>query len=237
MHFLKSSSKNRDWKIDFYRGLAVILMVIFNYTFTLRYFNIYSVEGGWFYWFLLPRLIGGTFIFLAGFSVMLAYKKSKDKTKSINHGITIFFFGLLVTLITWLLFPRDFIIFGILHLIGLSIILSRFFYQFRHKLFLGILLVIIGLYLGNLIFDFPWLLWLGFVPTNFSTFDYWPLLPWFGLFLVGMHFGKEHRIKKRTIRNPAINIFSVLGRNSLVIYLIHQILLFVFLYVFFGITV
>ena len=237
MYLFKLSSKNRDWKIDFYRGLAVILMIIFNYTFTLRYFNIYSVEGGWLYWFLLPRLIGGTFIFIAGFSVMLSYKRSRRKEKFIYRGLRIFSLGLLITLITWLLFPRDFIIFGILHLIGLSIILSGVFHRFRHKLLLGILLIVIGLYLNSLVFEFNWLLWLGFIPQNFSTFDYWPLLPWFGLFLIGMHFGNKYKIKKKSIKNPIINIFSVLGRNSLIVYLTHQILLVVFLYVFFGITV
>src|SRR3989344_7079213 len=154
MDLLRIKSHGRNWQIDFFRGIAIILMVIFNYSFTLRYFNIYNIEGGWLYWYLFPRIIGGMFIFLAGFSVMMAYKKSKDKTKSINHGITIFFFGLIVTSVTWILFPRDFIIFGILHLIGLSIILSRFFFRFRHKLFLGIGLFIAGLYLQNLTFDF-----------------------------------------------------------------------------------
>ena len=237
MHLLKLSGKNRDWKIDFYRGLAVILMVIFNYSFTLRYFNIYNLEGGWFYWYLFPRIIGGMFIFLAGFSLMLGYKNNKNKTTILYNGIKIFSLGLLITLVTWILFPRDFIIFGILHLIGLSIILSSFFVRFRHKILLGIALILTGLYLDNLIFDFPWLLWLGLVPREFYTFDYWPLLPWFGLFLVGMHFGNKYKIKKKIIKNPIINIFLILGRNSLIIYLIHQVLLVIFLFLFFGTTI
>src|SRR3989344_114942 len=236
MHFLRLSGKNRDWKVDFYRGLAVILMVIFNYSFTLRYFNIYNLEGGWFYWYLFPRIIGGMFIFLAGFSLMLGYKNNKNKTTILNNGIKILSFGLLITLVTWILFPRDFIIFGILHLIGLSIILSSFFVRFRHKILLGIALILTGLYLDNLIFDFPWLLWLGLVPREFYTFDYWPLLPWVGLFLIGMHFGNIYEIKKKIIKNPIINIFLILGRNSLIIYLIHQVLLVIFLYAIFGTT-
>jgi len=237
MHLLKLSDKGRDWKVDSCRGLAVILMVIFNYSFTLRYFNIYSVEGGWFYWYLFPRIIGGVFIFLAGFSLMISYKNNKSKATILHNGIKIFSLGLLITLVTWFLFSRDFIIFGILHLIGLSIILSSFFIRFRHKILLGIAFILAGLYLGNLIFDFPWLLWLGLVPREFYTFDYWPLLPWFGLFLIGMHFGNIYEIKKKAIRNPVINIFSSLGRNSLVIYLIHQVLLVIFLFLFFGTTI
>src|SRR3989344_1609060 len=233
MHFLRLSGKNRDWKVDFYRGLAVILMVIFNYSFTLRYFNIYNLEGGWFYWYLFPRIIGGAFIFLAGFSLMLSYKNNKNRTAILHNGIKIFSLGLLITLVTWILFPGNFIIFGILHLIGLSVILSSFFIRFRHKILLGIAFILAGLYLGNLIFDFPWLLWLGFISGEFYTFDYWPLLPWFGLFFIGMHFGNIYEIKKKPTKGSVINIFSALGRNSLVIYLFHHVLLVIFLFLFF----
>ena len=52
------------------KGL-LILMVIFNWSVALDYFKIFSVGGGWLYWWLFPRLIAGTFILLAGISFFI----------------------------------------------------------------------------------------------------------------------------------------------------------------------
>jgi uncharacterized membrane protein len=94
------------------------------------------------------------------------------------------------------------------------------------------LLIITGLCLQSFSFDFNWLLWLGFIPKNFFTFDYFPVLPWFGVSLVGIYLGSRlYKKGKRNFRisdfsrNIAVRVVSFLGRNSLTIYLLHQIVL------------
>ncbi len=239
----------RFWEIDFSRGIAVILMVIFNYAFTLRYFSVYSLGGGWTFWWLFPRMVASMFIFLAGVSLAISYNRAKKSGKGIRikflfRGIKIFGYGLIISAVTWVLFPKEFIIFGILHFIGISIILSVPFLNIsRSKTIISALLFIAaGIYLQGFVFDFPWLLWLGLMPYNFQTFDYFPLLPWFGVMLLGILAGnlfypKRNRSFKFRKKTAIANPLCFLGRHSLAIYLLHQVVLVGLLYVFAGIAV
>jgi uncharacterized membrane protein len=81
-----------------------------------------------------------------------------------------------------------------------------------------------GIYLQTREFSFPYLLWLGFMPENFTTFDYFPLIPWLGVLLLGIFSGKS--IYKKTghitFKNKLPGAFVFLGRKSLTVYLIHQ---------------
>jgi uncharacterized membrane protein len=124
------------------------------------------------------------------------------------------------------------VIFGILHFIGLSVIIGYFFARFRFKnLLMGIAAIVAGLFLHTMFFDFPWLLWLGLKPSGFYTIDYFPLLPWFGVFLFGLFLGNRFYPEgKRGFRFPEfdsgfVKILCFLGRHSLVIYLLHQIII------------
>jgi len=226
----------RFWEIDLFRGIAVILMIIFNYSFAIKYLNIYSFGNNLLYWYVFPRFIGGTFIFLAGLSLTLYYNQKKNNSrrgiykKLSFRGLKIFGYGILITAITFLAFPQAFVVFGILHFIGFSIIFGQFFLRFKRlNLFLGLLLIALGLYIQNFTIDCSCLLWLGFIPENFFTFDYFPILPWFGVTLLGIFFGNilykngERRFEiKDFSSNFLVKYLDILGRNSLIIYLLHQ---------------
>ena len=224
----------RFWEIDLLRGIAIILMIAFNYSFALSYLSIYTINGGTFYWYVFPRLIATMFISIAGLSLTLFYNQIKNKEetrkKIFLRGLKIFSLGLLITAVTLLTFPEAFIIFGILHLIGFSIIFGQFFLKFKKlNLLLGLSFILLGFYLQNFRFDFSWLLWLGLAPKNYFTFDYFPVLPWFGVSLLGMYSGNilykngKRRFKIRDLPNTIIIRFlSFLGRNSLIIYILHQ---------------
>jgi uncharacterized membrane protein len=231
--------KQRFWEIDAVRGIALIRIVIFNWSFALAYLGIYTFSLGM----ALPGLGASIFIFLVGLSLTLSYnrvKKRKPKEiykKYFFRGLKIFGYGVLITVITFLTFPNDFVIFGILHLIGVSIILGQFFLKSKSlNLILGILIIILGFYLNNFSFDFPWLLWLGFAPHQFTTFDYFPILPWFGLTLLGIYFGNIlYKNGKRSFKikdlsnNIVVRFLALLGRKSLFIYLVHQPILIIIL--------
>lgn len=231
----------RLWEVDTLRGIAIILMVIFNYSFALSYLHIFTVNGGLFYWYVFPRFIAAMFISIAGLSLTLMYSQIKNKKethkKFFSRGLKIFSLGLLITVITYLTFPEAFIIFGILHLIGISIILGSFFLKFKKlNLLLGLIIILLGIYLENFNFNFPWLLWLGFIPKNYFTFDYFPILPWFGVTLLGIYFGNilykngKRNFKIKDLSNSSVVKFlSFLGRKSLTIYLLHQPLLIMIL--------
>jgi uncharacterized membrane protein len=137
---------------------------------------------------------------------------------------------MIITFISWIYIPERFIIFGILHCIGVSIILSFPFIRFRvTNLILGFLLIGIGSYLKLLTFDFNWLIPLGFLPHSFFTIDYFPLLPWFGVVLIGMAIGnfiypdakRQYHLKDLS-NYLSVKLLCFLGRNSLIIYFLHQ---------------
>lgn len=239
----------RFWEIDVLRGLAIVMMISYHFLFDLNYFGVWSlnISSGWL-WFL-ARATATTFIFLVGVSLYLSRSRAdlivenKDKkslfSKYFKRGVKIFSLGLIITLITWLFIPQDFIIFGVLHFIGIAIILE---YPFLNKkylnLFLGIIFIIAGLYLVQFTVTYPWLIWLGLRPEGFITVDYFPLLPWLGVVSLGLFTGRIlYKSYKRRFFLPDLSqhtltrFFTFLGRHSLVIYLLHQPILIILLYI------
>ncbi len=241
-----SETKNiRFWEIDFLRGIAIIMMIIFHILFDLVFLDIFKINLHSGFILLFLHSIGSIFLLLVGISLSLSYSRIKNVLsksqiwlKFIKRGVMIFCLGLIITLLTWFILPDGFIIFGVLHCIGLSIIFSIPFLKFKFiNLFFGIILVLIGLVLKTMIFNFDWFLWLGFVPYRFYTIDYFPILPWFGVVLIGIFLGNIFYTDYK--RNFHINDFSrfkfvklicFLGRNSLFIYFVHQPLILSLIY-------
>jgi len=220
------STHKRFWEIDLLRTAAIVMMITFHVLYLLDYFDIHyiGVHHGFWPWF--ARVTAGTFIFLAGVSLTITYSRGKRMSGFLLRGLKIFAWGMGITLITWLISRTEYVRFGILHFFGIAFILAPFFLRFRFiNLILGIALLAAGIYLWGISFDLPWLLWLGLKPHAFRTMDYFPLLPWFGLFLVGMFFGKmlypqgNRRFNIHEFSNPVTSALTLPGRHPLVIYL------------------
>lgn len=244
--------QERFWEVDFLRGVAIILMIAYHFIFDLSFFGVYplNTQSG-FLWFF-PRIIAAIFIFLVGVSLYLSYTRAEilgtftsDRDflfKYLKRGLWIFSLGLVITLVTWIFIRSEFIIFGILHFIGLTIILAYPFLKNNEShrymnLAAGLIFIAAGIYLSTFTFNFDWLLWLGFIPQNLVTVDYFPLLPWLGVVLLGIFSGGVlYRSYQRRFRFPDISaflpvrVFTFLGRHSLIIYFIHQPILIVVLY-------
>jgi len=223
--------KTRFWEIDSLRGIAILMMIIFHFLYDLNVFGNYNFNLYSGFWWLFARITAAIFILLVGISLTLSYSRTKAPfTKYLKRGIKIFSWGLLITLATWLFLRNGFIIFGVLHFIGIAIIIAYPLIRLRIKnLILGIFIIFIGIYLSSFAFNFSYLLWLGFVPYNFYTFDYFPILPWFGVILIGIFLGnKLYPNAKRAFsiidlsKFRVIKLLSFLGRHSLFIYLLHQ---------------
>ena len=233
----------RFWEIDSLRGIAILMMIVFHFLFDFNYFANADVAVSSGFWLYFARATASLFILLVGISLTLSYSRAEKNnnalfSKYLKRGIKIFLWGFAITIITFVFLRQGYVIFGILHFIGISIILS---YPLIKKkiinLLLGGLLVISGLFLFQFTFSFRWLLWLGFIPKNLYTLDYFPLLPWFGLILIGIFLGNTlYSGYRRTYRIPDFSdfalfrILSFLGRHSLLIYLLHQPVLIFILY-------
>ena len=226
----------RLWEIDSLRGIAIILMIVSNLVTDVAFFGILEVEGFSGFWMYFARLVVSVFILLAGVSLTLSYSRVREKKhheirrKYLLRGGKIFGLGMLITLVTWFFLGNNLILFGILHLIGFSIIAGHFLLKKRRlNLILGLAFISAGLLLQSFAFDFPWLVWLGLRLENYYTVDYVPVLPWFGVFLIGMFLGAtlypqgKSRFKLPGLsKNRLLSPLRFLGRNSLLIYLIHQ---------------
>ena len=238
---------NRFWEVDLLRGIAVIAMILFHFLYDLNYFEIYKLSLYSGYFFIYAYSFASLFILLVGISLSLSYSRSGEKLtkkelqlKYLKRGLKIFGLGLLITVVSRLYLNEGFVVFGVLHCIGISIILSYPFLRFRYQnLIIGVVLIVAGIILKNLTFDFYWLVWLGFIPSQFYTVDYFPLLPWFGVVLIGIFLGNtlypSHKRKfklKDFYKSKVIRPFCFLGRHSLIIYFIHQPILLTIIYIF-----
>jgi uncharacterized membrane protein len=246
-----SSSMNkhlekRFWEIDFLRGLAIIMMIVFHLLYDLTYFGGCNLDLHSGFWPYFARATATIFIFLVGVSLTLSFTRAnkiqnlrkKLYLKYLKRGLRIFSWGLVITFATWIFLRDSFVLFGILHLIGISIILAYPFLKLRYwNLLLGIAFISLGIHLKNFTFGFLWLVWLGFMPDHFYTVDYFPIFPWFGVVLIGMFFGNllypDYTRKFNLYDLSNFNftgLFYLLGRHSLIIYLIHQPILIILLY-------
>lgn len=217
--------KDRLWEIDFFRGIAVCAMVLFHFAFALYYLKGFEIDVFSGFWQALGLFAGTLFVFIVGVSLSLSFSKGRRFFHFIRRGSGIFALGIFITFATFLAFPNDFVMFGILHLIGASIILAFPFLRFKKlNALLGAALVAFGIALKTMAFSFPWLLPFGFFPQGFSTLDYYPLLPWFGIVLLGIAFGNflypkgKRCFKIAEFKSSFCSAFCFLGRHSLFIY-------------------
>jgi uncharacterized membrane protein len=133
---------------------------------------------------------------------------------------------MLITAITYSLGMT--IHFGVLHLLGTATLLGVLFYRFGRFNALWAAFFILGYLVIRNFHDGVWLLPVGIMPENYVAPDYFPIFPWFGVFLLGMSLGSflypNGRRKKEMAlpSNPLIHFLAFAGRHTLFIYLIHQ---------------
>lgn len=248
---LRASASNaaaphaRRSDVDTLRGAAILMMVSYHFLFDLEFLKMMDlgVRTGalGFYAYLIATM----FLLLVGVSLTLSFRRARDGAtdgplfpKYARRGAKIFLLGMLVTAVTLVYPGRGFVVFGVLHCIGLSVLLAYPFLRRRlASLAVGVGVVVVGTLALQTTYSSPLLLWLGLAPHGFYTIDYFPLLPWFGVVLVGVFVGNS--LYRPPSENPNVKAeegskgsskLAFLGRNSLLIYLLHQPLLFAVLY-------
>jgi hypothetical protein len=143
--YMDSALRFRE--IDFTRGVAILMMIVFHTVFDLNFFMIapVNVSTGFWRWFAIST--ASLFLLVAGVSLVVSHARSAGRLsgfaltkKFLYRGAGIFALGLLVTLATWLFLHEGFIMFGILHLIGVSVMLSPLFFRFgKYNVLFGLL--------------------------------------------------------------------------------------------------
>jgi len=238
---MKLLSPNRFPVIDSLRTLALALMITYHLIYDLDQWTNLAVDVNNPLWFIIGKTAALLFIFLSGLSSGL----SKHPLK---NGLRVLFFGMIITLVTYVAFPGEYIRFGILHFLGVMMIL----YPLIRKLPNGVLIlcsvlaIAIGLLIKDQAVNTPLLLPLGLMYPGFATMDFYPLFPYSGVTLLGVlcyRYVFANRSKAKTPASSAEKIkkkrdksgqkdaqkqraaspmVTWVSRHSLWIYLIHQ---------------
>lgn len=248
---MKNTNK-RFLALDGLRGLTVISMIIYHAMWDLVF--LFDVNISWFRTnaaYIWQQSICYTFILLSGFCFSLGRKR-------IRRGLTVFLAGFLIALVTGLIMPNEAIYFGVLTLLGSCMLITAALERplKRCNPFLGLVLCA-GLFVitrninsGGLGFEnweicsLPRALYrnlatayLGFPPIGFRSADYFSLVPW--IFLFGAGYFLYGVVGKKGLpdflRKERAPFLEKIGRRSLLVYIVHQPVIYGVLYLVFMI--
>lgn len=240
--------KRRYAILDNLRGLILISMVVYHAVWDLVY--IFDYDWKWYesdIAFLWQQSICWGFILLSGFCFPLGRHKLK-------RGLTVFGAGALVSLVTYVAMPENIVIFGVLTMLGSAMLLMIPIEKILVKCNSVIgLCVVFALFVitrnindGTLGFG-PWEIcelpeawyanlftaYLGFMPRGFFSTDYFSIFPWLFLFMAGyfLHgiFARKNMLER--FDHKEIKVLGWLGRHSLLIYMLHQPVIYAVLFV------
>jgi uncharacterized membrane protein len=241
IQYKKKNNHIRFPELDILRGLALGIMILLHFLWDLDYFGIHPLDARIYQYQRIPQIM---FFSIIGICLVISKNNKLNQYKTINfdfvsyyicRGLKIFTIGVFISIFTLVFIPETPVIFGVMHFIGLSIIMSLLFYKFKYyNIIFASFFIILGVFLRQFSFENPSILHLilGFYPRNIwqITIDYFPIIPWFGWILIGMFLGEVfYKNNKRIFDFPTINrplktikLLSIFGQNSLIIYIIHQ---------------
>jgi uncharacterized membrane protein len=224
----------RYWEIDLFRGTAVVMMVIFHTVFDLSFFSILPINVSYGFWRYFAIVTAFIFIFLVGTSLNISHFRTLPRIDSgmyrkyLIRGSEILGIGFAITAVTYFVVGEGFIVFGVLHCIGASILIAPVFFGRPKITLLAASLLLAGGFLISRISGPVWFAWAGIHPVYFYTLDYFPLIPWLGVVLLGLTTGtylypEGKRVLSLSNRPPrCTGLVCWMGRHSLVLYLVHQ---------------
>lgn len=221
--------------LDAWRSLAIVLMAAYHFLFDLYIFGVMSAEQLFSApLHILERFICCSFILLAGAS-------ARFSRSNLRRGLITLAAGAVVEAGAAVAGQR--IRFGVLMLLGASMVLYHFLGNLFEKIpgrllaaGSGGLFFLTRWWTGKTVVSVKWLYPLGFMYRGFYSADYFPLMPWFFLFLVGTVLGGwclEHR-NDRVLTTPLPKVLTWPGRHSLLIYVLHQPVLYGVSYLIWG---
>lgn len=222
----------RRQSIDVYRGLALLAMAAYHICWDLNYNGLIEIGIG-----VDPLVIGiqrailSAFLLLSGASLTLAHGEGIRWRRFWKRELILVAAALVVSIGTWFAFGDELAYFGVLHAMALFALLA-------------LPLVVAPAWIGGLVaaavlvapllyssdaFDPQWLDWIGFFNTIPPTADLVPVFPWFGVFLIGMLGMRLLRSQPAftwSSRSRIVRAVALLGRWSLLFYLLHQPILY-----------
>ena len=236
--------KKRLHLLDALRGFLMLNMIAYHGMWNLVY--LFGVKVFWYSGtpkYLWQQFICWSFITLSGF----CWCFSRNHLK---RGALVFGGGAIVSLVTCVLMPETRILFGVLTCIGSCMILMIPLEKWAKKVPAGAGMAVCFLlfallrncpkgslgFEGLVITELPrWLYrnnltaYLGFPQPGFFSTDYFSVLPWIFLFLTGFflqRFLSERNLNEKLFAKGNVPVLNWIGRHSLIVYLLHQPILY-----------
>lgn len=243
-HGRKRQPGGRLQLLDVIRGITLLSMIAYHGSWDLVYLA--GVDWPWYHSeeaFLWQQSICWTFILLSGYCMTLSSHKWK-------RGALVFAAGILVTAATLVFLPEDVVVFGVLTFLGSAMLLTDVLENPLRKIppLPGFVICALLFYVTRWVnagslqlwkgssFPLPaaWyqgnvMTFLGFTEPGFQSSDYFSFFPWIFLFWCGLYLGLwigRCGSWKNAILHINIPPLAFLGRNSLLIYLLHQPVLY-----------
>lgn len=241
---------NRIYIIDTLRGILIILVILYHTMYDLNYMfgvniSLIHSEG----MDIFRDGFVSILIFIAGISCNLSHNNTLRGIKTLGCA-------LLISAVTAFFMPEQLIVFGILHFMGTSMLvyaaaeplLKKINYIAGAAVMLILFFATYGIYFGfigvagygvhfNNEADNIFMFILGFKTSMFSG-DYYPLMPWIFMFLAGAFAGRDIKNKKIPLvfLKDYCPPLTFIGRHTLIIYMLHQPLIYGFLYMVFSMS-
>ena len=238
--------------LDAFRGLSIINMIAFHFL-----YDYYVIFGRNVNWWKLPEIRLWQSYICMSFIILSGFVWKWGRKSNLKRGIFLNICGLAVSLVTYAAVPDSAVWFGILNFIGCAVLLmipldiilkkipavpgifiSLFLFILSYDMQLGYLSLgsVRIAKIPDFLYDIKILTPLGFPYPEFFSGDYFPILPWTFLYMVGYFmveiFEKQETWKR--IGKTYIPVLSWMGQKSIWIYLIHQPICMVICQLFFG---
>lgn len=239
------STKTRYHLLDELRGFAVLCMVVFHGIYLYHsMFGDPTAQMLYRFFNHAEPYFASFFIFLSGFCCVLSHS-------NIKRGLKLAGVAVLITAVTLAAGELELdiaIYFGVIHLLAFGILFCGLLYKPLCKIppFAGFILFFVlffitypvergalWLFVTHTALPAEWystrfLFWIGLPNAQFASADYFPILPWFFMFLTGFYAGlffKNHGFPS-LFKTRLIPFFGTVGRNALLIYILHQPILY-----------
>ena len=208
--------------LDTVRGLAVVMMTVYHIFFDMAAFEYISYDDLSLPWIKIFQFSGWMFIFISGACCNFSRSNFSRGVKIFAIAMVVYFVSLLVDM------P---IRFGVLHFLGSAMMLYGLFGKYMENIdgkfgigFCVVMFAALKYITDNVIVASRLLFPFGFVYDGFYSADYYPIFPWIFLFTAGVFVGRYMKRGKvsEKIKSAKVPFLSWLGQRSLIIYILHQ---------------
>ena len=203
--------------LDELRGLDLVSMMLYHACWDLVF--LFDVNMRWYAGTpgrLWQQTICWVFILLSGFCAPFG-------RYMLRRGTVVFGAGAVVTLATLVFMPEGRVIFGVLTFLGAAMLLTGVLEPLLKKVMPAVGLGGWKLMLPQSLYANYFTAFFGFYPDWFYSTDYFGLLPWLFLFWAGYYLHKAvGRRRMEPLRRPVCPVLGWMGRHSLLLYLLHQ---------------